>query len=432
MTDNLKNDNNINIHKCKCGESRSECFSNIAKEKRCRECLKKAKNSPNKKPPNLDTESTDTTHSNWQGGKYGGTVFQRRSDENGIIVCVSKKQKRFRFAEYDDDKAKTELEAQKYRKKLSDELEQTTNKYKVISIDGKPTYLIVRLSQYYCTLMDYKYLDFVKNNNLFVSKGGNEEANYYCRYQESNSTKLFHRYVLGILDAGDKILGDHINRYTLDNRECNLRVCNHGGNNANRSVINSRTYIEKDGKYHGTIVYMTNPAQPKRTAFKKFDTLDKVKQWIIKRSKEIDDEYSNISDESKRLAKEFEDIMDKYADDYKWNDWDQLENIAVSVEKNKKVEKKIEEISYVTTKKEIYNKFKLINPDFEITSDILTPDRKIHHLQFNGVAYKYCSKCDKWIKTSDFYANAKNYDNLDRRCKKCKKASKEENKEIEL
>lgn len=100
-----------NIIKCKCGETRIECFSNPKKEKRCRECLKKAKNSPNKKPPNIDTDPTDASHSNWQGGKYGGTVFQRTGDENGIVACVSNKQKRFLFANYDDDKAKTDLVA---------------------------------------------------------------------------------------------------------------------------------------------------------------------------------------------------------------------------------------------------------------------------------------------------------------------------------
>ena len=35
--------------KCKCGETRIECFSNPEKEKRCRTCVKAAKNSANKK-----------------------------------------------------------------------------------------------------------------------------------------------------------------------------------------------------------------------------------------------------------------------------------------------------------------------------------------------------------------------------------------------
>ena len=82
--------------KCKCGETRIECFSNPEKEKRCRECVKAAKNSANKKDQVVDTETTVLSHSNWQGGKYAGTIFQRTGDENGLITCVAGKQKRFR------------------------------------------------------------------------------------------------------------------------------------------------------------------------------------------------------------------------------------------------------------------------------------------------------------------------------------------------
>ncbi len=135
--------------KCKCGETRIECFSNPEKEKRCRACLRAAKNSPNKKEQVVDTEQTDPSHSNWQGGKYAGTVFQRTGDDNAVIACVAGKQKRFRYTEYANDQDKTKKEADKYRKQLSDELEETKNKYKVILIKNKPKYLIVKLSKNY-------------------------------------------------------------------------------------------------------------------------------------------------------------------------------------------------------------------------------------------------------------------------------------------
>ncbi len=405
--------------KCKCGETRIECFSNPEKEKRCRACLKAAKNSPNKKEQVVDTEQTDPTHSNWQGGKYAGSVFQRTGDANAVIACVAGKQKRFRFVEYANDQDKTKREADKYRKQLSDELEETRNKYKVISINNKPKYLIVKLSKNYCTLIDYKYLDFVKSNNMFVSKNSREHSKHYCLYG-SSTTNLFHRHVLGILEAGDKVLGDHINRYPLDNREVNLRQCSHSVNNGNKSVINSMEYAQSVDKFVGTISYRTNPAKPQITISEKFGSMELAKQWARNKVKELDLAYAEMSDEAKTLAKEFETIMTQHAGDYKWSDIDELDNWDVDNEKAEKVDNKKEILSVVTSKKEIYNKFKLINPDFVPGSDILTSDRKIHHLTHEKTEYKYCSACDKWVGTNGFPSNKKNYDGLDRRCKTCK------------
>ena len=404
--------------KCKCGETRIECFSNPEKEKRCRECVKAAKNSVNKKDPVVDTEPTDPTHSNWQGGKYAGTVFQRSGDENALIACVAGKQKRFRFAEFNNDKAKTKEEANKYRKKLSDDLEETKNKYRVVIVDNVPKYLVVKLSQNYCMLTDYKYLDFIKNTNLFVGKSGKENAKQYCLF--GTPIKLFHRHILGILDAGDKVLGDHINRYPLDNREANLRKCSHSVNNGNKSVINSMEYTQEGNKWVGRICYRTNPAKPQITLEEKFNSQDEAKTWANNKLKEIDSSYSSLTDEGKQLAKEFETIMGQYAGDYKWCDLDELANFDVDNVKAEKADGKKEELSVVTSKKEIYNKFKTINPNFEPGNEVLTTDRKIHHLTFNNTEYKFCSGCDKWTGIKDFPSNVKNYDSLDRRCKTCK------------
>ncbi len=415
--------------KCKCGETRIECFSNPEKEKRCRACVKAAKNSPNKKEQVIDTEQTDLTHSNWQGGKYAGSVFQRSGDENAVIACVAGKQKRFKFAEYANDKNKTKEEADKYRKTLSDELEETKNKYKVIFVKNKPKYLIVKLSKNYCTLVDYKYLDFIKNNNLFVSKGGREESKSYCRYQSDKNTLLFHRHVLGILDAGEKVLGDHINRYPLDNREANLRQCSHSVNNGNKSIVNSMEYTQSGDKFVGTICYRTNPAKPQITLTEKFNSMEQAKTWARNKVKELDLSYAEMSDEAKTLAKEFETIMTEHAGDYKWSDIDEIENWDVDNTKATQIDNKKETLSVVTSKKEIYNKFKSVNPDFEPGTDVLTADRKIHHLTHKQTEYKYCSGCDQWTGVSNYFANKQNYDGLDRRCKTCKTASSKKYKE---
>jgi hypothetical protein len=64
-------------------------------------------------------------------------------------------------------------------------------------------------------------------------------------YTEENGKKIkrvrtLHRDLMG-LDSGYKIVVDHINRNTLDNRRCNLRVCSQSQNNVNRGRFSARS-----------------------------------------------------------------------------------------------------------------------------------------------------------------------------------------------
>ena len=57
----------------------------------------------------------------------------------------------------------------------------------------------------------------------------------HCGYAMSKTRGrgiLLHRLVLG-LRTGNKLVGDHINHDTLDNRRANLRACTRDGNNRN-------------------------------------------------------------------------------------------------------------------------------------------------------------------------------------------------------
>lgn len=49
----------------------------------------------------------------------------------------------------------------------------------------------------------------------------------------SGSVVLLHRWLLGILDAGPRVLGDHVNRDRLDNQRHNLRVVTPSESSAN-------------------------------------------------------------------------------------------------------------------------------------------------------------------------------------------------------
>ena len=66
--------------------------------KRCKECVKKAKLSNNKKPRERDIEETNYESEDWQGGKYAGSVFERKTDN--IICAIGGKQKNFSIKKF--------------------------------------------------------------------------------------------------------------------------------------------------------------------------------------------------------------------------------------------------------------------------------------------------------------------------------------------
>jgi len=72
---------------------------------------------------------------------------------------------------------------------------------------------------------------------------------YYARRQTSRKNKKrwlisMHRQIMNVL-SGMQI--DHINHNSLDNRRCNLRICNQSQNNQNRSKAKN----EKSSQYKG-------------------------------------------------------------------------------------------------------------------------------------------------------------------------------------
>ena len=120
---------------------------------------------------------------------------------------------------------------------------------------------------------------FVKvDDNDYLSKfnwyGGysSHTRSYIARrhFRESKGVYkkiMMHREIMGVTDP--KIIVDHINHDTLDNRRENLRICNSHENQRNRriSVINSSGYkgVSKHSYSDKWVVYIMSPYTNKNT-----------------------------------------------------------------------------------------------------------------------------------------------------------------------
>lgn len=68
-----------------------------------------------------------------------------------------------------------------------------------------------------------------------IGKGYAARSVYSRGSEVERTNEYMHREILG-LRKGDKILADHINGNTLDNRRANLRICSDAENSRNRKI----------------------------------------------------------------------------------------------------------------------------------------------------------------------------------------------------
>lgn len=412
-------------------------------DNRCKACIKKIKEKTQKirseikesKPLDLNKPNLESV--DWQGGKQPRNIFQRPKDVDNptcYIAAIQGNQKSFPVKFYGGkDKALKAAEA--YVKQSNEKLGLITNKYKIIKEDGVPKYIILQIGEGYVTLTDFEHMDMILKHRFYVTRTSaksNPNAKTYCKIQGDFGQSSFHKKITGYE------ITDHVNGYPMDNRKKNLRSATISDNNKNRTKVRKTEISEEGGKIMVKIVHAASFRDFKENILKKnFETYKDATNWIEEMRNEIDKDIK--IKERKQLRREFEAIMKKHCDGFKWNDEIKIvENDAKIEEMNQQstpllntihssqpVSERKDHLSsgkFMTDKEKIYHSFVKINPKFDYHNMDIS-GRAIRHITHDGNEYKYCSKCELWVKITEYPANIKNWDKLDRRCKGCKNAS---------
>lgn len=101
----------------------------------------------------------------------------------------------------------------------------------------------IRLTQGQVALVDDADYDSLNQYKWCAHK--HHSGNFYAerispKKEDKRYTIRMHCQILG-LEYGDKRQGDHRNRNTLDNRQCNLRICSYWQNTRNRKPNSNTT-----------------------------------------------------------------------------------------------------------------------------------------------------------------------------------------------
>lgn len=94
---------------------------------------------------------------------------------------------------------------------------------------------IKRKNNIYEILIDDEDYEKISKFKWFINKRLYVRRTQYINGKEKELR--LHRYILNIIDSN--IIVDHINGNTLDNRKCNLRICNNKQNSYNSKKIKS-------------------------------------------------------------------------------------------------------------------------------------------------------------------------------------------------
>ena len=108
------------------------------------------------------------------------------------------------------------------------------------------------LTKGYSTIIDEEDLELIsqKSWHALLTKTG-ARANTNVKREDGYINVDLGRFLLG-LKPGDKREVDHINRNTLDNRRCNLRIVTKAQNAKNKSISRDNTSGYNGAQWHKT------------------------------------------------------------------------------------------------------------------------------------------------------------------------------------
>ena len=112
-------------------------------------------------------------------------------------------------------------------------------------------------------LLDMEDREAIKDTNITIAKTSKHSTTHYARIQIDGKSVYVHRFVLSRmlgreLTSKDRV--DHANGNGLDNRRCNIRLCEHrqnmwnqGGRKNTSSKYKGVTYFKRDGNWQAKI-----------------------------------------------------------------------------------------------------------------------------------------------------------------------------------
>ena len=106
----------------------------------------------------------------------------------------------------------------------------------------------IKLTQGYIAIVDDEDFEELNQYSWSILKSPNTMyANRYYSLGSKRVTQRMHRF---ILDAPSGVMVDHINQNGLDNRRCNIRLCNRMQNGWNRKISKNNKSGYKGVAFH--------------------------------------------------------------------------------------------------------------------------------------------------------------------------------------
>jgi len=145
------------------------------------------------------------------------------------------------------------------------------------------------------TLLDKEdFIRFSKFKWRLEKKRNSEYAIHHTLFAGTNFKIRLHRAILGLIYGDGKIV-DHINGNGLDNRRCNLRLCNNSQNAANSKLYSNNSSGLKGVHWHklkqkwsATIRF-----KGKKLHLGYFKSKIKARKKYLKKAAELHGEFSN-------------------------------------------------------------------------------------------------------------------------------------------